>query len=91
VKRIRFDTADMRMDRVEQLCEWVRSLGVEPNDLRSAGAIFMGKKSYELHLSQVVRGDDGKVVVNHAEDDVVSTPLVVDLGTEKSWPSWLGE
>jgi hypothetical protein len=86
---VRFDARDMRQDRVEQLQEWVRGLGVDPAKVRSKGLISEGQQSYELHLSETVRDDTGATVLDHAIDDIVSRPLVVDLGHERSWPQWL--
>ena len=87
--RIHFDTKDMRQDRQDELVEWVRSLGLVPEHFRVCGVILQGKTSYELHLSELIRDEHGNSIVDHAINDVVSKPRVVDLGQQRTWPSWL--
>lgn len=82
---------NLRADRRQELCDWIRSLGVRPEDIRPSLLIEHGDTSYVLHLSRFVRNDDGRMVLDRAANDVQSEPLVIDLGTAKSWPSWLGQ
>lgn len=91
MKRIRFDRREMHEDRAEELVRWTQGLGVEPDEVLGQGAIVIGKSSYELHLRKVIRDGDGRMVVDAAGDCVATTPLVVDLGQDKSWPQWLGD
>jgi hypothetical protein len=89
--RIRGDAVLLRADRLEELQEWVKQLGVDPKDVRAKFLITMGETSYQLHLSRMVRRPDGKLVIDEAIGEVVYAPLVIDLGTDKSWPGWLNE
>jgi hypothetical protein len=89
VKEIRFDSAFLREDQLEELLAWVRSIGVEPNNVCGQGIITMGESSYQLHLSKFIRDEYGKLRLNRALDEVVSEPLVIDLGTDRTWPAWL--
>lgn len=86
---IRFDANAMRPDRREYIAEWVKSLGVEPNDVRGKGVIVMGERGYELHLSKFVCNERGGHIFDRATNDSVSQPLIIDLGTDLCWPAWL--
>jgi hypothetical protein len=86
----RVDTAKIRDDCREEIAAWVKSLGVDPNDVLPSLVIRMGKSTYELHLSRFVRSEQGRIRFDEALERPVSEPLIVDLGTAKSWPRWLG-
>lgn len=86
VDGLRVDTGKLRPDRHDAVVRWVRSLGVDPNDVRSTFVIRSGLDQYELHLSRYVRDEQGEMILDRAADDVVSEPLVISIGTEKSWP-----
>lgn len=88
-REIRFDAHDVRRDRYEELIEWVRSLGIDPSNVRAQGVIIPGEQGYNLHLSEFVRDEQGKLILDQAFNEVVSKPLVIDLGPEKTWPGWL--
>jgi hypothetical protein len=88
---IRGDAALLRADRLEELMEWVKQLGVDPKDVRPKFLISMGESSYQLHLSRMIRREDGKLLLDEAANEVASEPLVIDLGADKSWPAWLNE
>lgn len=79
----------LRADRREGLINWVASLGVKPEDIHPALLIEEGEHSYLLHLSRFVRNEAGGLQLDHALDEVLSEPLVIDLGTDRCWPAWL--
>lgn len=81
----------LRPDRREELIHWVAGLGVKPDDVDPALLIERGEKSYLLHLSRRLRDDAGKLRMDWAHGRPVTEPLVVDLGSEQTWPVWLNE
>jgi hypothetical protein len=86
---IRFVATNLRDDHREELKAWVKSLGVDPEDVKNKGLIRMGEQSYELHLSKFVRTANGGILQDWAAGESVTEPLVIDLGTTKCWPTWL--
>lgn len=87
---LRADARHMRDDRREELIAWIKSLGVNPNDVRQAFVIVAAELEYELHLTTYRRSPEGRIRIDRATEDAVTEPLVVPLGTSKSWPAWLG-
>jgi hypothetical protein len=87
---IRFAAHELRDDRREELIAWVKSLGIEPEDVKHKGLIRMAERGYELHLSKFVRTVNGGIQQDWAAGESVTVPLIVDLGTAPSWPAWLG-
>lgn len=87
---IRVDAGKLRADRREAVIEWVRSLGVKPDDVRPVFAIVTGEQECELHLSLMLRNEAGNLRLDRAIEDVVSEPLVIGLGTSRDWPSFDG-
>lgn len=85
----RVDVRHMRADRREELIAWIKSLGVEPNDVRQAFVIVEAAQQYELHLTTYRRSPEGRIRIDHATEDAVTEPLIVKLGTSKTWPTWL--
>jgi hypothetical protein len=90
-KPIRVDVNSMRSDRIEEMQEWVKQLGVDPSDVRPVILIDMGEQSYRLHLSKFVRNGNGKRRLDLALNEVVTEPLIVDLGQSPCWPAWLND
>jgi hypothetical protein len=88
---IHCNASKVRSDRIKELRNWVRSLGVDPANVRTEFAIMIGESSYELHLSEFVRNKGGGHIVNHAHNETVSKPLIIDLGQTETWPEWLNE
>ncbi|WP_433078852.1 hypothetical protein ACQP1P_38530 [Dactylosporangium sp. CA-052675] len=88
--QIRFDVNALRPDRREEVLAWVRSLGLEPNDLRPLTLIAEGEHEYQLHVTRYLRTEGGSIRLDRAAEDAVTEPVIVGLGTAKSWPSWLG-
>lgn len=78
-----------RPDRREELVNWVASLGVNINDVAPVGLIASGEREYELHLTRYIRSDRGGIRLDRAAERAVTEPLIVSLGTSKSWPAWL--
>lgn len=68
---------------------WLSDLGVDPLDVANRLVISQTDERFDLHLSQIVRDAAGKPIVDHAVNAIASTPLVIDLGTERSWPAQL--
>jgi hypothetical protein len=84
------DAGRLRADRREALIEWVKSLGVDPADVSPHVTIRTGSSQHELHLSEFVRNAAGKVLIDHARNEVVTRPKVIPIGTRRTWPD-LGE
>ncbi|HEY9411118.1 MAG TPA: hypothetical protein VIP77_16180 [Jiangellaceae bacterium] len=89
MEEIRFDTGLLRADQREEVTSWVASLGVEPKDVRPQVAIIRGENSYQVHLSRFVRDGAGKLRLDAAANEVVTEPLIIDIGTDRTWPQWL--
>jgi hypothetical protein len=75
-------------EQLEELCAWVASLGADPKRILPQFRILACDGRFQVHLSQKVQRD-GHDVLDQALDKVWSEPLVIDLGTERSWPKWL--
>lgn len=86
---LRYDRGTVESDPTlrSRLVEWVRSLGLDPDELLPDAVIVMGMGEYELHVSQIVRKEDGSRWVDEARLELVSKPVVVGLGQNKSWPA----
>lgn len=87
---IRVDAGKLRADRREAVIDWVRSLGVNPEDVRPVFALVAGQSGHELHLSRMIRDEHGRLRLDRAISDVVSEPLIINLGPDASWPSLKG-
>lgn len=85
-------TEVLRLDPVpgDQLQAWitfVRAFGVDPKQVRDRLVIMQDNGGYHLHLSLKTPHASGKGdLLDLATNDVVSTPLVIDLGRERTWP-----
>jgi hypothetical protein len=91
---IRFDAnsvalLEQRPDRREELVNWIASLGVDINDALPVGLVVMAEREYELHLTRYIRDEQGRMRLDRAAERAVTEPLVIGLGTSKSWPAWL--
>lgn len=74
-------------DLVKQWIAYVASLGVDPERVRDRLVIMHDDAGYHLHLSLKTLAPCGAVgLLDLATNDVVSTPLVIDLGHEQNWP-----
>lgn len=67
-----------RLDRAqqEQIREWMRGLGLEPNNLRPYLAVTREGDQLLLHLSEYILDERGCKTLDHAMDDVATRPLV---------------
>lgn len=81
--------SDLAPDGLAEVLAWLRSLGVNPDDMRPTLLITETSGRYALHLSQVQRDTAGSKVIDHAAGHVATTPVVIDLGTEATWPACL--
>lgn len=74
-------------DLQKQWVEFVAGLGADPKRVRPELVIFQDDDGYHLHLSVKTPGPSGKGDwLDLARQEVVSTPLVIDLGHERNWP-----
>jgi hypothetical protein len=87
---VRADARHMRDDRREELIAWIKSLGIDHNNVRNAFVIVASGQEYELHLTTYRRSPEGRIRIDRATEDAVTEPLIVPLGTSKVWPAWLG-
>ena len=90
MEEIAVDAHSLRPDRLQAVQEWVRSFGVEPNDVRPLFTIRRGEREWELHLSRFRRGEGGRMIIDHARNDVVTDLMIVHIGARESWPSFEG-
>lgn len=87
----RFDTRALDDAQREAAVEWVRSLGLDANELCPTIAICRDENGYELHVSRAV-GDEpapGEIKaprLDVARNDIVTEPVVVPLGADATWP-----
>jgi hypothetical protein len=88
---LRVDTEYMRDDKREELIAWIKSLGIgiDHSNVRKAFVIIRAEQEYELHLTVYRRSPEGRIMIDRATEDAVTEPLIVPLGTSKSWPAWL--
>lgn len=87
---IRSDLTGLRAGQLDELLAWIRSLGLNPTEFRANLLITRVADGYYLHLSRFLRGEGGGVRIDPATHDVASEPVVVDLGEQQTWPSFLG-
>lgn len=87
---LEFDATDSSMpdERRARLCHWLTEIGIDPNNVKS-GYVLLGEAGYELHLTEMVRGEDGKLVSEVKFGQVVgvaTTDRIVQLGDVADWP-----
>lgn len=76
-------------DRAEVIA-WVSSLGIDPHEVRPYISIRRTEAGgYELRLARMIRDEQGKPTIDRLRDQVVTTPFVIDLGAERTWPKAL--
>jgi hypothetical protein len=83
---MRIDTSRLAVNDLKAVVEWVESLGLVSADLSAVFALIQGKQGWELHVTEHLRNEDGHKYVDQARNDIVSRPVVVQLGPEVSWP-----
>lgn len=87
---LEFHATDRSMsdERRNRLCHWVTEIGVDPNVVKS-GYVLLGDAGFELHLTEMVRGDNGQFVSEVKFGQVVgveTTDRIVQLGPVANWP-----
>jgi len=87
--RVPIDVNSLPADDRQAVNAWAAGLGVEPKNVLAHMVITRSEAGYRLHLSQVVRDRNGKPIFDRASERVATTPLIVDLGTERTWPAAL--
>jgi hypothetical protein len=83
------DVFDMPDDKRDEVRSWMRGLGVDLDSVTPRLKIELAKEGFRLHLSQYVCDDNGRKILDHAEERAVTRPLVIELGRERTWPEWL--
>jgi hypothetical protein len=74
-------------DLQKQWVDYVAGLGADPKRVRPELVIMQDDDGYHLHLSVKTPGPSGKGdLLDLATNGVVSSPLVIDLGHERTWP-----
>ncbi len=69
----------------ERLNEWLTSIGLDTTAI-TAVLIVKASNGYALHVTEKVRNDRGREVIDQALNAVVTRPRVIYLGHEKTWP-----
>ena len=65
---------------------WVRGLGLDTRALAATIMIRQAEHGYELHAKQHERLPSGAFRLDPTREHLVETPVVVQLGTERTWP-----
>jgi hypothetical protein len=87
VLRLDGDVDSLNEQQQKAWIEFASLLGVDPARVRNKLVIMQDDDGYHLHLSVKTPGPSGKGdLLDLATNDVVSTPLVIDLGHERNWP-----
>lgn len=74
--------------RLAEMTEWLRELGVKPEDIAIRAALVQNGNRYELHMTEFVRNEAGNKYLDLAAGEPVTAPRIVEVA-EGSWPSWL--
>lgn len=69
--------------------DWLRSIGVDVSIVRPDVAVFEDEDGYALHLTELLRNEEGRFYIDYARHEVASRPLVVRL-TDDTWRTVLG-
>lgn len=85
-----YDTGKMTDADRRAAVEWVRSLGLDPDRLKSRFALARGHNDWELHVTRTLRGPGVKGdIFDLAQQEVAGMPVVVHLGTlDEVWPEF---
>jgi hypothetical protein len=71
-----------------EMVEWLRSLGINPDDIAIRAALVQHGDCYRLHMTEYVRSEAGSIRLDLAAGKPVTVPRIVEVA-EGSWPSWL--
>lgn len=74
----------MREAERVQICEWLKTLGVNPNHVRSGEVVARGGR-YELNLVQHQLNEAGRPFLD-ATNEIAVTKRAVQLGNRRTWP-----
>lgn len=81
-----FDVADMTTHDCEQVTEWVKSFDVDPNTTRTVGSVERHGDTWWLVLHKMVQAPGGGATLHPTISAVISTPMLIDLGTNPTLP-----
>lgn len=84
----RVDTSRLAINNLKACVEWVTSLGLVPANLAATFAIVRGKEGWELHVTEHLRNADGHKYIDQAAQNIVSKPVVIQLGPDECWPEF---
>jgi hypothetical protein len=82
----RVDTTLLAPNPHRACIEWITSLGLAPANIAGTFAIVRGKNGWELHVTEYLRNGNGHNYIDQAKRDIVSQPVVLQLGADASWP-----
>jgi hypothetical protein len=68
------------------VCEWVRSLGLDPNELADRAVVVGAVDGYELHVDRHVRRPDGELAWDYLAEDFLWERVVIPVEAD-SWPT----
>jgi len=69
---------------IDLWCAFVAELGYDPKRIRNKVLITRDNEhGYRLHLSVKTTNAQGRDILDHATNDVVSTPLVIPITPEQ--------
>lgn len=71
-----------------EMTEWLQSLDVDLDNVAERAALVQAGDRYELHLTELVRNEAGRVQLDLAAGRPVTVPRIVEVPAD-SWPSWL--
>lgn len=83
----------MRPEDRARLDNWLASVGVDPTRV-VALAVAVSNNGWDLHVSEVVVDEHGRVQLDWALNRLVTAPRTLPLGTEQTWPdinTWSAE
>jgi hypothetical protein len=69
------DVFDMPDDKRDEVRSWMRGLGVDLDSVTPRLKIELAKEGFRLHLSQYVCDDNGRKILDHAEERAVTRPV----------------
>lgn len=79
-------SADLPEGRRRQICDWLTSIGVDPNNVRD-GHIMQTANGYDLHLTEMGTDEEGRRVLDAwRANEVVTAKRIVQLGDVADWP-----
>jgi len=79
---------DFDAPRINEMTDWLRSLGIDPTNIALLAAVVQSGDRYELHLTEYLRDEQGQRFLDLAADQLAARPVVVPVEKD-SWPAWL--